>query len=67
MGLDATVRCRCFEEGKLKPVPVPFDDLHAEVYKKQKEFIKHLLMVVCIAACQRVCFCVKTNYGIWTF
>lgn len=27
MGLDATVRCRCFEEGKLKPGPVPADDL----------------------------------------
>lgn len=27
MGLDATVRCRCFEEGKLSPGPVPVDDL----------------------------------------
>lgn len=30
MGLDATVRCRCFEEGKLKPGPVPFDDLYID-------------------------------------
>lgn len=27
MGLDATVRCRRFEEGKLKPGPVPLEDL----------------------------------------
>lgn len=27
MGLDATVRCRCYEEGRLKPGPVPFEDL----------------------------------------
>ncbi len=26
MGLDAFVRCRCFEEGKLKPGPIPFED-----------------------------------------
>lgn len=31
MGLDATVRCRCFEEGKLKPGPVPYDDLYIDV------------------------------------
>ena len=30
MGLDATVRCRCFEEGKLSPGPVPFDDLYID-------------------------------------
>ena len=30
MGLDATVRCRCFEEGKLKPGPVPLDDLYID-------------------------------------
>lgn len=30
MGLDATVRCRCFEEGKLKPGPVSFDDLYID-------------------------------------
>ena len=30
MGLDASVRCRCFEEGKLKPGPVPFDDLYID-------------------------------------
>ncbi len=30
MGLDAYVRCRCFEEGKLKPGPVPFDDLYID-------------------------------------
>lgn len=30
MGLDATVRCRCFEEGKLKPGPVPYDDLYID-------------------------------------
>ena len=30
MGLDATVRCRCFEEGKLKPGPIPFDDLFVD-------------------------------------
>lgn len=28
MGLDATVRCRCFEEGKIKPGPLPLDDLY---------------------------------------
>jgi hypothetical protein len=27
MGLDASVRCRCFEEGKFRPGPVPFGDL----------------------------------------
>lgn len=30
MGLDATVRCRCFEEGKLKPGPVPVEDLYID-------------------------------------
>lgn len=30
MGLDATVRCRCFEEGKLKPGPVPSDDVYVD-------------------------------------
>ena len=30
MGLDASVRCRCFEEGKLKPGPVPFEDLYID-------------------------------------
>ena len=30
MGLDAFVRCRCFEEGKLKPGPIPFEDLYID-------------------------------------
>lgn len=30
MGLDASVRCRCFEEGKLKPGPVPIGDLYID-------------------------------------
>ena len=30
MGLDATVRCRCFEEGKLKLGPVPVEDLYVD-------------------------------------
>lgn len=30
MGLGATVRCRCFEEGKLKPGPVPLDGLYVD-------------------------------------
>lgn len=30
MGLDASVRCRCFEEGKLNPGPVPTDDLYID-------------------------------------
>lgn len=30
MGLDATIRCRCFEEGKLKPGPIPFEDLYID-------------------------------------
>ncbi|MDO4291087.1 MAG: hypothetical protein Q4C41_07675 [Eggerthellaceae bacterium] len=30
MGLDATVRCRCFEEGKLSPGPIPYDDLYID-------------------------------------
>ena len=35
MGLDAFVRCRCFEEGKLKPGPIPFEDLYID----DEEFI----------------------------
>ena len=27
MGLDGTVRCRCFEEGRLRPGPVPLEDV----------------------------------------
>lgn len=30
MGLDTFVRCRCFEEGKLKPGPIPFEDLYID-------------------------------------
>lgn len=30
MGLDAVVRCRCFEEGKLKPGPIPFENLYID-------------------------------------
>lgn len=30
MGLDASVRCRCFEEGELNPGPVPVDDLYID-------------------------------------
>ena len=30
MGLDACVRCRCFEEGRLTPAPVPPDDLYVD-------------------------------------
>ena len=30
MGLDATVRCRCFEEGRLRPGPVPLDDVYVD-------------------------------------
>ena len=30
MGLDAFVRCKCFEEGKLKPGPIPFEDLYID-------------------------------------
>ena len=30
MGLDAFVRCRCFEEGKLKPGPIPLEDLYID-------------------------------------
>ena len=30
MGLDAFVRCRCFEEKKLKPGPVPYEDLYID-------------------------------------
>lgn len=39
MGLDATVRCRCFEEGKLKPGPVPYEDIYidAEGYIASKK------------------------------
>lgn len=35
MGLDAFVRCRCFEEGKLKPGPMPLEDLYID----DEEFI----------------------------
>lgn len=30
MGLDASVRCRCFEEGLLRPGPVPVEDLYID-------------------------------------
>ncbi len=30
MGLDASVRCRCFEEHKLRPGPVPYEDLYID-------------------------------------
>ena len=30
MGLDAFVRCNCFEEHKLKPGPVPYEDLYID-------------------------------------
>ena len=30
MGLDASVRCRCFEERKVKPGPVPVEDLYID-------------------------------------
>ena len=30
MGLDAFVRCRCFEDRKLKPGPVPYEDLYID-------------------------------------
>ena len=30
MGLDASVRCRCFEEHKLTPGPVPYEDLYVD-------------------------------------
>lgn len=30
MGLDASVRCRCFEEGKLSPGPVPLEDVYVD-------------------------------------
>ena len=30
MGLDATVRCRCFEEGRLRPGPVPLEDVYVD-------------------------------------
>ena len=30
MGLDASVRCRCFEEGKLRPGPVPLEDVYVD-------------------------------------
>lgn len=30
MGLDATVRCNCFEKGNLKPGPVPYEDLYID-------------------------------------
>ena len=31
MGLDASVRCRCFEEHRLNPCPVPYEDLYIDV------------------------------------
>ena len=30
MGLDASVRCRCFEEHRLKPGPMPYEDLYID-------------------------------------
>ena len=30
MGLDGTVRCRCFEEGRLRPGPVPLEDVYVD-------------------------------------
>lgn len=30
MGLDATVRCTCYEKGLLKPGPVPYEDLYID-------------------------------------
>jgi cytochrome c oxidase assembly protein Cox11 len=30
MGLDAFVRCRCFDEEKLKPRPVPVEYLYID-------------------------------------
>lgn len=30
MGLDASVRCRCFEEHRLRPGPVPYEDLYID-------------------------------------
>lgn len=30
MGLDGTVRCRCFEEGKLRPGPVSIEDVYID-------------------------------------
>ena len=30
MGLDAFVRCRCFEEHKLIDPPVPYEDLYVD-------------------------------------
>ncbi len=30
MGLDAHVRCRCFEEKKLNPGPIPYEDLYID-------------------------------------
>ncbi len=30
MGFDASVCCRCFEEGKLKPGPLPYEDLYID-------------------------------------
>jgi hypothetical protein len=28
MSVNGVVRCRCFEEGKLKPGPIPYEDLY---------------------------------------
>lgn len=30
MGLDASVRCRCFEERRLRPGPIPYGDLYID-------------------------------------
>lgn len=30
MGLDGIVRCRCFEEGRLRPGPVPLEDVYVD-------------------------------------
>ena len=30
MGLDAFVRCRCFEEGRVSQPPVPMEDLYVD-------------------------------------
>ncbi len=30
MGLDAFVRCNCLEEGKMKPGPIPLEDLYVD-------------------------------------
>ncbi len=30
MGLDASVRCRCFEEGLVSDPPLPMEDLYVD-------------------------------------